>query len=93
MPLSEFSMQLALKDPERLTAVMAPVSRMLIELLEAATANGDVEVAEPRRAALLIQQTVMYGWFMNRLVPNARARVTAEDAWDFCLHGLAGRRG
>jgi AcrR family transcriptional regulator len=93
VPLSEFSMQLALKDPERLTAVMAPVSRMLIELLEAATANGDLEVAEPRRAALLIQQTVMYGWFMNRLVPNARARVTAEDAWDFCLHGLAGRRG
>jgi AcrR family transcriptional regulator len=92
VPLSEFSMQLALKDPERLTAVMAPVSRMLIELLEAATASGDLEVAEPRRAALLIQQTVMYGWFMNRLVPNARARVTAEDAWEFCLHGLGARR-
>jgi AcrR family transcriptional regulator len=92
VPLSEFSMQLALKDPERLTAVMAPISRMLIELIEAAVASGDLEVDEPRRAALLIQQTVMYGWFMNRLVPNPRARVTAEVAWEFCLHGLGGRR-
>ncbi len=90
VPLSEFSMQLALKNPERLAAVMAPVSRMVIELIEAAIANGDLEVAEPRRAALLIQQTVMYGWFMNRLVPNPRARVSAEDAWEFCLHGLGG---
>jgi len=90
MPLTEFSMRLALKNPERLAAVMAPVSRMVIDLLEAAAANGDVEVAEPRRAALLIQQTVMYGWFMNRLVPSPRARVSAEDAWEFCLHGLGG---
>jgi AcrR family transcriptional regulator len=90
VPLSEFSLQLALKDPGRLAGVMAPVSRMVIELLEAATAKGDLVVAEPRRAALLIQQTVMHGWFMNRLVPSPRARVTAEDAWDFCLHGLGG---
>ena len=89
-PLSEFSLQLALKDPERLAAVMSPVSRMLIELIEAAVASGEIDVAEPRRAALLIQQTVMYGWLMNRLVPNPRARVTAEDAWQFCLHGLGG---
>ena len=88
VPLSEFSLQLALKDPERLAAVMAPVSRQVIELIEAARANGDLEVAEPRRAALLLQQTVMYGWFMNRLVPSPRARVSAEDAWAFCLHGL-----
>lgn len=90
VPLSEFSMQLALKNPERLAAVMTDVSRILIELIEAAVANGDLEVSEPRRAALLIQQTVMYGWFMNRLVPNPRARVSAEDAWEFCLHGLGG---
>ena len=34
-------MQLALKDPARLAAVMAPVSRMVNELLEAAIANGE----------------------------------------------------
>jgi hypothetical protein len=32
----------------------------------------------------------MYGWLMNRLIKNSRTRVTAEDAWEFCLHGLGG---
>jgi AcrR family transcriptional regulator len=90
LPMSEFSLQLALKDPERVAAVMTPISRMLIELVEAAAAAGAIRVAEARRAALLIQQTVMYGWLMNRLVQSPRARVTAEDAWEFCLHGLGG---
>jgi len=90
LPISEFSLQLAVKDPERLVVVMTPVSRMLIELLEAAVATGALHLTEPRQAALLIQQTVMYGWLMNRLVQNPRVRVTAEDAWEFCLHGLGG---
>ena len=90
VPISEFSLQLALKDPDRVAVVMTPISRLLIELLDAAVADGSVQVSETRRAALLIQQTVMYGWLMSRLVQNPRARVTAEDAWAFCLHGLGG---
>jgi AcrR family transcriptional regulator len=90
VPMSEFSLQLALKDPERVTAVIAPISRMLIELLDAAAAAGAIQVTETRRTAMLIQQTVMYGWLMNRLVQSPRARVSAEDAWSFCLHGLRG---
>lgn len=89
-PISEFSLQLALKDPERLATVMAPISRMLVELLKAAVAAGSLQVSEPRRAAVLIQQTVMYGFLMNRLVQKSGARVTAEDAWEFCLRGLGG---
>lgn len=88
VPISEFSLQLALKDPERLAAAMAPISRMLIEVLKAAVAAGSIRVTDTQRAALLIEQTVMYGWLMNRFIQNARARVTAEDAWEFCLHGL-----
>jgi len=90
VPISDFSLQLALKDPDRLAVVMAPISRMLIELLEAAAASGAVRVSDSRRAAILIQQTVMYGWLMNRLVQNPRSRITAEEAWEFCLHGLGG---
>jgi AcrR family transcriptional regulator len=90
IPISEFSLQLALKDPERLAAAMVPISRMLIELLKAAVAAGSLKVGDVQRASLLIQQTVMYGWLMNRVVQNSRARVTAEDAWEFCLHGLGG---
>jgi AcrR family transcriptional regulator len=90
VPMSEFSMQLALKDPERVASAIAPISRMLIELVDAAAAAGAIRVTETRRTALLIQQTVMYGWLMNRLVQNPRSRVTAEDAWEFCLHGIGG---
>jgi AcrR family transcriptional regulator len=90
VPLSEFSFQLALKDPERLAAAMAPISRMLIDLLKAVVAAGSLEVADTQRAALLIQQTVMYGWLMNRFVQNPGSRVRAEDAWEFCLRGLGG---
>jgi AcrR family transcriptional regulator len=89
IPISEFSLQLAVKDPERLSAAMAPISRMLLELLNAAVAAGALKT-DPQRAALHIQQTVMHGWLMNRLVQNPRARITAEDAWKFCLHGLSG---
>ena len=88
VPISEFSLQLALKDPERLAAAIAPVSRMLIDVLKAAVAARAIKVADMQRAVLLIQQTVMYGWLMNRFVQSSRARVTADDAWEFCLHGL-----
>lgn len=90
IPMSEFSLQLALKDPDRVTEAMAPISRMLIELLDAAVAAGAIHSTETRRAAILIQQTVMYGWLLNRLVQSPRSRVSAEDAWEFCLHGLRG---
>ena len=90
VPISEFSLQLALKDPERLAAATTPISQLLVELLKAAVAAGSLQVTETRRAALLIQQTVMYSWLMNHLVQNSRVRVTAEDAWEFCLHGLGG---
>jgi AcrR family transcriptional regulator len=92
VPISAFSLQLAVKDPERLAAVTAPISRMLIELLDAAVAADAIQVSDTRRAALLIQQTVMYSWLMNRLVEKARVNVSAEDAWEFCLHGLRGAR-
>jgi AcrR family transcriptional regulator len=90
VPLSEFSLQLAIKDPARLAGVMTPISNLLIELLEAAIAAGTVQVTDTLQAALLIQQTVMHGWLMNRLVQNPRVTVTGEDAWQFCLHGLGG---
>ena len=90
LPLSEFSLQIAIKNPERVAAVMAPISRMLVELLDAAVAAGAVQVVDTHRSAVLIQQTVMYSWLMNRLVQSLRVRVTPEDAWEFCLHGLRG---
>jgi AcrR family transcriptional regulator len=76
--------------PERLVVAMAPISRMLVDLLKAAVDAGAIRVSDTQRAAMLMQQVVLYGWLMNRLVPNPRTRVTAEEAWGFCLHGLGG---
>jgi AcrR family transcriptional regulator len=90
IPMSEFSIQLALKDPESVGAATAPISRLLVDLLDAAAAAGAIHVADTRRTAMLMQQTVMYGWLMNRLVKSTRSRVTGEDAWEFCLRGLGG---
>jgi AcrR family transcriptional regulator len=90
-PISEFSVQLAVTHPDQVTAAMAPVAVMLIEALDAAVAAGAInKLSDTRRTASLIQQTVMYSWFGNRIIKNPRMRVTAEDTWEFCLHGLQG---
>lgn len=89
-PISEFSLQLAVNHPERVKAAMAPLSRMLLELVESAAAAKVIKVADTRRAAALVQQTVMYSWFGNRLVQNPRTRISADETWEFCLRGLRG---
>lgn len=89
-PISEFMLQLAVSHPDRVTATMAPIARQTLELVEAAVADGAIAVDDPRRAALLIQQTVMFSWFGNRIVQNPRLRVGSEDIWEFCLRGLRG---
>src|SRR6202142_48827 len=87
-PIMEFSVQLAVDHPEQVKAAMAPVSLIMVDLVTAAAAAGAMDVPDNRRAAVLMQQTVMYSWFGNRLAENPRMRVTAEATWEFCLHGL-----
>jgi AcrR family transcriptional regulator len=89
-PTSEFSLQLAVDHPERLRVAMAPISRMLLELVDDAAAANLIKVSDTRRTAVLIQQIVMYSWLGNRLVPNPGMRITAEQTWEFCLRGLRG---
>jgi AcrR family transcriptional regulator len=89
-PIMEFSVQLTVDHSERVKAAMAPVSRMMLELVSEANKAGVIHVTDIRRASALMQQTVMYSWFGNRLVDNVRMRLTAEATWEFCLHGLGG---
>ncbi len=91
-PIMEFSVQLAVDHPDQVKAAMAPISRMMVELVEAARAADAIDVSDAKRAAALIQQTVMYSWFGNRLAESARMRLTAEATWNFCLHGLGAAR-
>ena len=86
--ISEFSMQLAAQHADRVRAALAPTSHLLRELIDEANAAGVLHVDDTRRAAGLLQQTVMYSWFGNRLVTNPDQRITAEETWEFCKRGL-----
>ncbi|MFA5883258.1 MAG: TetR/AcrR family transcriptional regulator [Acidimicrobiia bacterium] len=88
--ISEFTVQLAVIRSDRVTAALAPIALMLLELIDECVAAGVVTVDDTRRAAALVQQVVMFSWFGNRIVQNPRLRVSSEDIWEFCLHGLRG---
>jgi AcrR family transcriptional regulator len=88
--ISEFSMHAVVHQSDRVRAALAPVTRLLRELVDDAAAAEVIHIADTRRAAALVQQTVMYSWFGNRLVQNPQVRLTAEETWEFCLRGLGG---
>jgi AcrR family transcriptional regulator len=88
--ISEFSMQAAAHRSERVRAALRPATHLLRELIDDAAAAGVIRVADPRHATLLVQQIVMYSWFGNRLAEHPKQRLTAEETWEFCLHGLGG---
>ena len=88
--ISELSMQLAADHAPRVRATLAPVTTLLTELVTAADVAGAVQVADARRTAVLVQQTVLYSWFGNRLVDEPDRRVSADETWDFCRFGLGG---
>ena len=88
--ISEFTVQLAVIKSDRVTAALAPIALMLLELIEECVAAGVITVDDTRRAGALVQQVVMFSWFGNRIVQNPRLRVSSEDIWEFCLHGLRG---
>jgi AcrR family transcriptional regulator len=89
-PIAEYVVQLAATHSERVASAMAPISDPLLELLDDAVAADAISVTDTYRAAALIQQQVMYIWAGNRLFQDPRMHVTAEQAWEFCLHGLRG---
>src|SRR3954454_22747360 len=74
-PISEFSMHLAANHAERVRAALGPQTRLLRELITAACDAGAIRVSDVRQATALVQQTVMYSWFGNRLVADPERRV------------------
>ena len=81
-------MHLAANQSDRVRAALGPQTRLLRELVADAAEAGAIRVNDVRRATSLVQQTVMYSWFGNRLVADPDRRVDAEHTWQFCLRGL-----
>ena len=67
---------------------MEPVSRLLLELVDDAAAAGVIRTPNPERAAGILTQLVMYSWHRNRYIKDPEQRITADEIWDFCLHGF-----
>jgi AcrR family transcriptional regulator len=89
LPIMDFMLRLAADHPDRVKAAVAPVSGLLLALLDDAVAAKAIRIPDTRHATALIQQTVLSSWMADRLVHNPRARATAEETWEFCLHGLS----
>ena len=90
VPISEFTTQLSIAYADRVTSTLAPISLMMLELVDDAAEAGAIEVDDTRRAATMIQQVVMFSWFGNRIIKNPRLKVSSDHIWEFCLHGLRG---
>ncbi|MFM8303226.1 MAG: TetR/AcrR family transcriptional regulator [Actinomycetota bacterium] len=88
VPISEFTTQLAVAHADRVTATLAPISVMMLQLIDDAATAGVIDVDDTRRAATMVQQVVMFSWFGNRIVRNPRLKVDSEHIWDFCRRGL-----
>ena len=89
--ISEFSsMQLTVTQADRVRAALRPQTRLLRELVAAAVDAGVIHVADVRQAAALMQVTVMYSSFGNRLVERPERKLDAEATWEFCRRGLRG---
>jgi AcrR family transcriptional regulator len=83
---------LLLSHPAEVRVAHAPLLGLLTELMAEAGAAGKLRPGiEPRRAAGLTMQTVMFIAQASG-VPDGKARpLTAEEVWDFCARGFAAR--
>jgi AcrR family transcriptional regulator len=86
--IAEFSTQLTANHAQRVRATLRPQARLLRELVTEAAEAGAIHVADVRRAATLMQTTVMYSSFGNRIVENPAHRLSAEATWEFCRDAL-----
>jgi hypothetical protein len=73
---------------ERVRAALRPQTRLVRELITDAVGAGVLAVTDVPEAATLVQQTMMYSAFGNRLADGHQRAVDAQHAWQFCLHGL-----
>lgn len=86
--ISEFSMQLAVNHSARVRAAVDPIAQMLYELIDSATKSGVLPPKDTRRSTAFVLQTVMSSWFGNRLIEDPKLKLTAEETWEYCQHGL-----
>ena len=94
---TDFAPQLLLSHPAEVRRAHTPLLALLTELTTAAAEAGQLRRGmEPRRAAALTMETVMFvaqssGHPSPGPDSDAATRpVDADEIWDFCAHGIVG---
>ena len=90
-PISEFSMHLAVNHAERVRAALAPLSHLLARARRRRRGRG----RDPRRRHAPRRRARAADGDVQLVRQPARrrtrsSRLTAEETWQFCLHGLRG---
>jgi hypothetical protein len=80
---------LAPAHAERVRVALRPQTRLLRELVGAASADGAIRATDVRQATAQLQLTVMYHAFGNRFAARPDQQLDAETTWQFCLNGLS----
>jgi len=88
---TDFAPQLLLIHPAEVRVAHAPLLALLAELLTEASATGELRAGvDPRRAAALTMQTVMFV-AQSAVVSDGDDLpvITSDEVWEFCAHGFA----
>jgi AcrR family transcriptional regulator len=89
---TDFAPRLLISHPTEVRGAHAPLLALLTELLTEAEEAGELRSGvNPRRAAALTMQTVMFVAQSAVASDNEELPVlTSDEVWDFCAGGIAG---
>src|SRR4051812_11010988 len=88
---TDFAPRLLVSHPSEVKIAHAPLRALLTELMEEASAAGQLRAdINPKRMAAITMQTVMFvAQHSGDGEDGAGHPITAEEVWDFCSHGFA----
>jgi AcrR family transcriptional regulator len=88
----DFAPRLLVSHPDEVKIAHAPLLALFTELMEAASAAGELRPGiTPRRMAAMTMQTVMFIAQSSGGTDDATAHpITAAEVWDFCSCGFVG---
>jgi AcrR family transcriptional regulator len=88
---TDFAPRLLVSHPAEVKIAHAPLHALLTELMEDASAAGQLRPGiNPRRMAAMTMQTVMFVAQQASADSDDSAShpITADEVWDFCAHGV-----
>ncbi len=90
---TDFAPRLLVSHPAQVKVAHAPLLALFTELMTEAEAAGELRAGlEPRRAAAIVMQTVMFTAQSSGTADEETVYpITAGEVWEFCSTGFAGK--